>query len=343
MLNMNPSQEKPAITELIYSDAPLIDIINAERAKSDTRTLVVTDDHNYDSLAGLDDVVLTKNTRTDFVGHVKSCAPDADIIGVGGCRALDVGRALASDTQFISVPTILSTSCLSSDLSVLYRGDVKIRTKTKAPVRTIIPMRTLMEAPADVRDRWTGSGLGDLYSRVSAVIDFYEGNATRQQIESTIPYIFESIEWLKTRFSGFDYDAMKRVAGYLHDASLAAKKVGHTKFSFAGEHALFDEIVAYQRANGIPPATHGQIVSIGTLISAKMYAEQSGEQSVYDDLCDAYERIGLPADYAGLRKINIDRGQVENAFESLKDKDDYIFRKYMEEGAAVIDATYGRR
>ena len=288
------------------------------RENLDDDTLVLTDAHNHD---------LLKNYTTELI---QDCCVETvhrirtrtwqKVIAVGGCTVLDVGR-LASAKEVICVPTILSTSCISVNRSVVKQSN-RIQSKESAtPSNVIISVPDVLQTPA----QWWQSGFGDLFANISASIDiqFKAENLEYEAVRKNVPQSFDALNWVVEEFQGFDEGCVYKLANYLHNSSLDVIERGDTKLSAGGEHELCYKIIAQHPEYTTSKPTHGQIVAIGTLIACKAYSKET-QSPLYNILKQAYRILSLPVNDEDLHRIGIEKEHLIAGLESTVNSPSYL-------------------
>ncbi len=302
-------------------DISSLTVVELVAALADDSTLVLCDAHNLPSLKTHCAPVLVSDCAVSIVDEIKSKYEYDRIVAVGGCTVLDMGRAcsVGKPRRLVVVPTILSTSCLSSNISVLRHGERNRPEVTSSPERCVLCLPTLLETDGRSLARWCQSGFGDLFANISASIDFqYEmGKLTTKEVKANVPLTVEAMRWVISGFNGYDEEGLRQLGSYLHEASLTVVRRGDTRLSSAGEHLLYHRLMERQPdyRQGLP--THGQIVAIGTLLSLRLFSIQSKESELEDLVRKAYERLQLPLTWSDLEKIGIKREHLIDALEHL--------------------------
>jgi glycerol dehydrogenase-like iron-containing ADH family enzyme len=268
-------------------------------------TLIVTDDYNYPLLADLGRTIAVEDTDAGMIKEVSAVGGYSGVVAIGGCTALDFGRACVKEGQrLVAVPTILSNCCISSDRSVIRHGESYRSEKTAAPEMTVISLPTVEENHADRRKNWSASGLGDLFSAFAAVAETHWASAmpgSRNNIfQRHAPICSEALEWVVSVSYPLDIEGLKRLAELLHEFSI----VGHVLVPTGSEHALYYALRTQQNYPRMV-ATHGKLVSIGTLLTLRAWSELNGDFSMYNALQQIYGKIGLPVTYDDLKRIGV--------------------------------------
>ena len=109
----------------------------------------------------------------EHIQQVKESYSYDKVIAIGGCTALDFGRACAIGKTLIVIPTLLSNACLSTNRSVINYSGIYHTEVTTAPSQTIVSLPEVMSRHArGEKYKWLASGFGDLFSALSASIEF---------------------------------------------------------------------------------------------------------------------------------------------------------------------------
>jgi glycerol dehydrogenase-like iron-containing ADH family enzyme len=319
---------------------------------ADSQTLIVMDEHNhhYDPNKGV--VVVAREQKAEQIEAVKTTYAYNKVVAVGGCTALDFGRACAMGKEFIAVPTILSTACLSTNRSVINYGG-RYRTEiTSAPTKTIIFLPEIVKNHVGHGNKWTAAGFGDLFSDFSAVIEFeYQrrgksfAGITLEDVAEHIPLCWEALKWLSKLDASARLDNeedMSRLAHYLHESSIDVMRHGHTKFNAASEHRLYYEMQEQQHYVK-SEVKHGELVWVGTLITLSIFARETGDNTLQAMLLAAGRKLGLPSTYEELVRTGVTREQIIRAMNGVRIQGyDCLYRDYFPsgEGYEFIDEVF---
>jgi glycerol dehydrogenase-like iron-containing ADH family enzyme len=269
-----------------------------------TETLLVTDDYNYPKIGDLGRTVAVEDTDASWITEVTSAGGYSRVIAIGGCTALDFGRACARGKWLAAIPTILSNCCLSSNRSVIRREDRYISEETTAPNLTVISLPTMEENHADQQKNWSASGLGDLFSAFAAVAEANWDTAATEGSNDLFrlqaPICWEALEWINSTTYPLDRVGLEQLARFLHEFSI----VGHKSVPIGSEHMLYYLLRKRQNYSRMV-ATHGKLVSIGTLITLRAWSEATGDFSMYDALRLAFSKVGLPLTFGELKSVGV--------------------------------------
>lgn len=316
------------------------------------RALLVTDTFNHPLVSTLgDSVVVTTNTQeylNNLLVEFSNQKHDV-IIAVGGCLALDAGRYFAQQSQklLFIVPTILSTSCISVDRSVIHSQGRYFSIKTSPPHSVHISIPTILKGNPQIVRKWMASGLGDLFANISAVLEQeYERkldfkNVSSDRVSSQARLSFEALAWTNSwKHFRLDKDVVKNIARFSHLSSLSVIREGNSKLSAGSEHALYYQLLINEQYSH-ELATHGELVSIGTLFIAYLYGKSTGSMSLYSDLRHAYKKIGLPTTYDELESICVRRSHLVRAIRQVAAHSRLYRCLIAKQPTKILDAVYG--
>lgn len=316
------------------------------RRLSTEQTLIVTDDYNYPALHEIAPTVLVRDQEIDEVEKTLSEYSYESVIAVGGCTALDFGRACAKGKELVLIPTILSNSCISVNRSVIKRQGVYKSEQTTTPKNTMISMPTIADNHGDQVKNWSASGFGDLFAGLSASVEIeYDKNnksllgVTTKHIENNIPTCVNALEWVVTTFTHFDRLSLEILAHYLHESSLDVIRNGHARLSAASEHWLYYKM---QERHNYPKmlATHGKMVSIGNLITARILGEATSDLTLYKKLVLAHEKLGLPLTYTDLLSIRIKKEDIIQGIQDIQGRE-CMYANYFATGDySILDRIF---
>lgn len=328
------------LPELQFIDGQLERLVS--QLANEAPTLFVVDPHNA-PLPGPGEATLVVRDiyHTDLPATLDASRYQR-VVAIGGCSALDMGRFLAGDRELVVVPTVLSTSCISCDLSIVRRDGQKRSLRTTAPTRTIIPLRAILDTPPAELRKWCASGFGDLFANISATachaIAHKELDVTA--LRGHASEAFAALDWALGSFTGYDEEAIRRLAGHLHRASVEVVRVGHNVYSAGFEHVLYEQLIR-DRSYTHDSQTHGILVSIGTLLVAHMVDRMETGTDLAQQLRQAYGRVGLPSSLAELAHLGIRTEHLLAAFEELRHHDNFLTRHVRMAGESVLAAAYG--
>lgn len=318
-------------------------------------TVIVADDYNYPIIDSFEIVnnfrnsglVVVKESSQEHIKEIKTMKTYDKIIAVGGCTALDFGRALAKPSdKIVLVPSILSTNCISVDRSVVYFNEEHETIPTPAPNKIIVSLPILMNGNENLLHKWSSSGFGDLFGNISAAINHVydlEGGKFLKNGENIMDLIlplapenFGALEWVLKHFEKFDRQTLKRLAVYLHNSSVDSIKRDDLRLSAAGEHDLYYTMLLQQKYSKNNP-THGELVTIGTLLTTKIIGKVFKQDTLYQWLKTAFKKLKLPTTYAELRSVGVEKDHIVTAMNALPNKNTFLNIYYEEK---LLDECY---
>lgn len=301
-------------------------------------TLLITDSYNYATVSELGRAIAVEDTDARRISDVTSRGGYSQVVAIGGCTALDFGRACAVGRWMAAVPTILSNCCLSSNRSVIHRGDRYVSEVTTAPQTTVVSLPTIEANHRDPAKNWSASGLGDLLSAFAAAAESVWALGTvggSEIFRSKVPICIDALAWFDATTYPLDRASLAQLAAFLHDFSID----GHDAIPVGSEHALY---YALRLSQNYPRmvATHGKLVSIGTLITLRAWGEAAGDLTVYAKLREAFAKAGLPLTFADLARIGVLREHLIKECQTGR-AGPFYQRLVAEDEASLFDRIFG--
>lgn len=259
-----------------------------------------------------------------------------NVVGVGGCNALDVAKVSAKSSAGLSVvPTLVSTACISVNKGVLQKqvpdgkgGLVwrKQAIKTEIPAAVYVPMQTLKDSSPALLNRYSGSGVADVMGRTSGYADYLYNRGTGygpemiSRMREELRGVEGAMDWAQKDFKKWDDASLRRLTDYSHEASLSVIRDGSDR-SVGSEHKFYNYFVE-KWDHSIVPATHGEIVGAGSLISMQKVAEEAVKRGVpeseafryVNQMKASFQRLGVPYTADELAKQGLTK---ERMIESL--------------------------
>ncbi len=316
-----PIAEEPDFLPTLQITDDSIDQILAE--KGQPGTLFVTDDYNFERAKTHGPTYLC-TTHSDprevaLVRDLRGFPSTHTVIGVGGCNALDMAKAIGADRSVEVVPTILSTNCVAKNRSVLGVGLGSFSYRTQTPSQVTVSLTELEGHKPWVKARWSQAGWGDYFAKVGALIDQEHregGVATREVIRTHDAGVADSLDWVIRDFRGYNRDSAIKLAECVHDAGVRVTGARSNDNSVGGEHKFYKALLDH-RPDLRTGAPHGTIVGVGTLIAAAAQAEMSGQGEVYDQLRQAFSRLGIPRNYLQCNELGLERDDMLTSLRTL--------------------------
>lgn len=328
------------LPKLIISNESLVPLIKNYISRD---SIIITDNYNYPTFKKIGQTVLVTSCKSDVVENIIENYSFSKILAVGGCTVLDIARACAVNCELIVFPTILSTTCISSDRSKLVFGTSSILIKTIYPKETIISLPTLLNTSPKELIRWTQSGFGDLFANISASIDLeYKNNKlSLLNVSRNVPEAFQALEWVIQKYESYNVECLKLLANYLHNSSIEVIKRNSTELSSGSEHILYHKMFDKQLVNNSSVATHGQIVGIGALITAKIFSEYTSSDLIYQNLKLAYQKLKLPTSYNEMNLIGIQKDYLIYTLLEIPNENTILGNYFSKKNFKILDIIFG--
>ncbi|CAN5563207.1 hypothetical protein BH20CHL6_BH20CHL6_04770 [soil metagenome] len=236
----------------------------------------------------VEECVVARNDEVSarlVLGRLTACRPDW-VVGVGGGRVVDVGKIAAArgEVEFISVPTQAASDGICSPVAVMVGDDGRPQSLgARIPAGIIVDFDVLGSAP---RVAWL-SGLGDLVSNLSAVLDWRLANQTQgEEIDDfaclTAEAAASSVIQDDTDLTDIAYQ-QKLIRGLVL-SGFAMEMAGSSRPASGSEH-----LISHALDRLLPqPRPHGLQVALGTLAAFLLRGDRSR------DLVRFYRAVGLP-------------------------------------------------
>lgn len=334
------SRTEIALPALEFADET---ISAAIRRVSDKETLVVTDLYNLPKAEGAGRAVaVVRGNDADQIPAIMRLYDYSRVTAVGGCAALDIGRACAVGKPIVVVPAILSTSCISLDRSVIKYDGVNIMEKTTLPEKVVICLPDILSMPPRELAKWCGSGFGDLFTMIPAAIDMRSraGDISYETVVESVRDCFDALEWVLHEFDGYNEKSVRKLAKFLHESSLVVVKRDDSALNSAGEHLLYHALLRlYPHYTGARP-THGQIVAAGTLAACAIYREQTGDAIIYGKVRAAFKKLGLPVNYVELAEAGIERDHLIEGLRAIAPLGSHLGDYFKSGDFSILDRIF---
>ena len=219
------------------------------------------------------------------MARIDAARPDF-VLGVGGGRIVDVAKLAAAQRQveFISVPTQASSDGMCSPVAVIVAQDGRPHSVgARIPAGIIVDMEVLSSAPPVT---WL-SGLGDLVSNLSAVLDWrYASRVQGEEIDD-----FACLTSEAAALSVIEDDAdlgdpsyqQKLIRGLIL-SGIAMEMAGSSRPASGSEHLIshaLDRVLPDRRP-------HGLQVALATVAAYLLRGDPC------DRLVTFYRRLDLP-------------------------------------------------
>lgn len=209
------------------------------------------------------------------------------LLGVGGGRVIDTVKLAAgrTGTDFVSVPTTIAHDGISSPVASLSPREGGRRSYgATMPDAIIVDVGVIGAAP----ERTLRSGVGDLLSNLTAVLDWKRADALGEaEFDAFSAMIAENAAWPALDMEDVSTPASQELlAKGLLMSGLAMAAAGTSRPCSGAEHLVshsLDELL------GDRAAMHGEQVALGCLIAAAAH-----ESALRNTFASVFERLELP-------------------------------------------------
>ena len=250
---------------------------------------VIVEDVNTRKVAGT--TVINDLTRNGFkVSEVIVEKPDVEnvtkveqklepgdfLVGVGGTSVLDIAKLAAhrKKAKYVLLSTGLANSGIVSRTASIYVEGKKESFQVRLADAVIVDLDIVSRAPS-----WMfGAGFGDLVIETTAIKDWQLGRDEVNEAYcksiadlemSTLDQVLDNVELIRSRSpSGIEY-----LVDALVVSGLGMALWGSSRPSSGSEHLWSHFLEHYAEEKRLPQGRHGELVAIGTLLTAKYHEE----------------------------------------------------------------------
>lgn len=218
------------------------------------------------------------------------------------------GNQLKPSIDYVSVPTILSTTAPGTPFAVLKEGNTVVI--DQRPAFTVVPLAKMQQLPPEKLQALTASGLTDYMAGISyaAGMARREGISLDQAIQKYVPEAWNVFKWFEANRGDFRTEQLAVAAYALRDYTL------NNRPPVGGEHDFWDAFVSLHLTGAIR-ASHGQVVAMGSLIQTHLYGQMTGDYSVYNRMRSLYTDIGVPITPERLQSAGMTKELMVRAIE----------------------------
>jgi glycerol dehydrogenase-like iron-containing ADH family enzyme len=218
------------------------------------------------------------------------------------------GNQLKPSIDYVSVPTILSTTAPGTPFAVLKEGNTVVI--DQRPAFTVVPLAKMQQLPPEKLQALTASGLTDYMAGISyaAGMARREGISLDQAIQKYVPEAWNVFKWFEANRGDFRTEQLAVAAYALRDYTL------NNRPPVGGEHDFWDAFVSLH-LTGEMRASHGQVVAMGSLIQTHLYGQMTGDYSVYNRMRSLYTDIGVPITPERLQSASMTKELMVRAIE----------------------------
>jgi glycerol-1-phosphate dehydrogenase [NAD(P)+] len=208
------------------------------------------------------------------------------VVGVGGGRVVDVGKLAAARVgmEFVSVPTQAASDGICSPVAVMVDEDGRPHSVgARIPAGIIVDLDVLDRAP---RTAWL-SGLGDLVSNLSAVLDWRLAHETAQEPMDDFACLTAEAAAASVVEDDADLDdgafRLKLIRGLIL-SGVSMEMAGSSRPASGAEH-----LISHALDRQLPrPRLHGLQVALATLAAYHLRGDDCHR------LVRFYRKVGLP-------------------------------------------------
>ncbi len=226
------------------------------------------------------------------------------IIGIGGGKALDTAKAVATNLgglPTIIIPTIASNDAPCSSVAVIYNDEgvvVKALLMHRNPDVVLVDTALIAKAPK----HYLVSGMGDALSTYFEARACYRSGAKTMSrgtcsmtalvlsklcYETLLNHSAKALEAVEQQTATPELEAVVEACVYLSG-------VGFEDGGLAAAHAINDGFAHVEQAHG---ASHGEKVAFGLLAQLKL---EDAPQEEWDTVLQYIQSVGLPSCLADL-------------------------------------------
>ena len=300
-----------------------------------SEVLVVASARNQGDLRDVSQTVYPSDNRVETINEsAKTYSRVKLVIGLGGMRNIDYGRFLAAQikAKFVGVATVLTTTGLSVDRSVVTVNGRSMYLKGVMPVETIVHLPSIESMPQALLASSNASGVGDFLAGLSASVDR----------NKDVPQDIAMLGWLSTGFRGWSRSALKHLACELHQEGLREIRDAGHESRVAGEHAFYNKLVELNSEVAAGRPSHGLVVAVGTLIALKIFAEQTNDALRYNQLKSVFRKIGLPSTWADLQAAGLSREVILSGLHGIHGGSTFLGAYFVDQTSdSILDRVFG--
>lgn len=257
-------------------------------------------------------------------------ADGADLlVGIGGGKALDVGKgcAVRVGVRFVSVPTVASNDSPTATGLAVYDDHhrmIAVESLGRNPEAVVVDTQLIAGAPA----QFLRAGIGD------ALAKKFEGEASQRHGGLNAHYTYQlrtaayiadgcyrtirefGVAAMATAGTGQTNEALEAVV----EANILMAGLGFENMGLGLAHGLVRGLV---RVPGVDRVPHGLHVAYGVLV---LLAAEKRSDEFIDDMLDFYGQIGLPRSLTemGLAEVDAETLQLIAASTTVAPKGAFL-------------------
>jgi len=264
------------------------------------------------------------------------------IVGAGGGKAIDTGRASAHEigVPFVSCPSLASSDAPCSAVSVVYREDgtvEQIRFLPRNPDLVVVDTEVVAKSPA----RFLVAGMGDAAATwfeakacaESRAANTRGGASTRSALALAELCWRTLVEDGEAALRAVESQAVTPALERLVEANTLLSGLGFESAGLAAAHAIHNGLTD---APGTHGRLHGEKVSFG--LCAQL-ALEGAPRVVVDEVLGFATSVGLPVTLAEVGLADLDPAMLRHVAERSSQPGESIHNEPFDvEPAAVADA-----
>jgi glycerol dehydrogenase-like iron-containing ADH family enzyme len=362
--------------ELVVSSLSMAELIRQNVHKG---TLIVTDPFNAPTAEANKGEANVFVVESNDVANAVKLLRELDyesVLAVGGGVAQDIGRIAGIAGAKVTTLPRMAHACLASAKSILevpfegrskhaglFEQDVAwrmnadpdlrsskiLRVHTPPPEKIIVSAAYALDGDAETVAKGLRGAYGDLFAQLSAAVDKVNaaGSLDYEAVMKKAPEAAAALRYTLERFNGYDTEAVKVIAEQVYEANVKAVHDPKNAVLAGGEHEFYYDMVSSpdRKGTALAESTHGELVAIGTLMTAKAVAQQSGDGRLFDALERASKKLGIPTTVKGLEERGLSRAfLLEGLRGAAASKPGTFLARATateQQAAALFDATFG--
>jgi glycerol dehydrogenase len=236
------------------------------------------------------------------------------IVGAGGGKVLDTGRAIAADLSLpvVNCPTIASSDAPCSALSVVYKDDgsfEEYRIYRRNPDLVLVDTAVIAKSPVRLLVAGMGDALATWFEAKVCVekgVKNMRGGASTRTALALAELCYKTLlEDGEAAIAALQQQSPNDSLERLVEANTLLSGLGFESSGLAAAHAIHNGLTTAPGTHGM---MHGEKVAFGLLSQLML---ESQPQTVVDRVLGFSESVGLPTTFAGIGIANPSRQLLE--------------------------------
>lgn len=287
--------------------------------------------HNFGGECSLEEISRIRRAAEALAARV--------IIGAGGGKALDAGRATAAELglPFVSCPTLASTDAPCSAVSIIYTATgivEQIRILSHNPVLVLVDTQVIVQAPPRLLAAGMGDALATWFEARACAASYARnlrgGSSTRSALAlAELCYRTlreDGVEALEAARKRKITPAFDRVV----EANTLLSGLGFESSGLAAAHAIHNGLTAAPQTRAF---YHGEKVAFGTLV--QLVLEESAISEI-EEVTSFCAQVGLPVTLAEIGLRDLPRELLETIALRATEPDESIHNEPFEVTSAQV-------